>query len=77
MNGTFRQSAFTSLFNPTNSTPPFFQVFDPAFLETIKLLADGCGVNVLGVGGKPLTTGRLLPLVQVYRDSRAGGAPQS
>lgn len=34
-NTLFRDSSFTSLFNPTNSTPPFFQVFDPSFLTSI------------------------------------------
>ncbi|PIL27001.1 hypothetical protein GSI_10140 [Ganoderma sinense ZZ0214-1] len=35
VNGAFRTSAFTELFNPTNATPPFFQVFDPAFLAIL------------------------------------------
>ena len=35
VNSTFRQSAFTSLFNPTNTTPPFFQVFSPDFLDVL------------------------------------------
>jgi hypothetical protein len=36
-NATFRQNAFdnTTLFNPTASTPPFFQVFDEAFLQIL------------------------------------------
>ena len=33
--GDFRQSAFTSFFNPTNATPPFFQVFDSSFLSIL------------------------------------------
>ena len=35
VNGSFRQSAFTELFNPTNTTPPFFQVFDDDFLRIL------------------------------------------
>ncbi|OCH91753.1 D-lactonohydrolase-like protein, partial [Obba rivulosa] len=34
-NGSFRQSAFTQFFNPTNSTPPFFQVFHEDFLSVL------------------------------------------
>lgn len=33
--GDFRQSAFTQFFNPTNTTPPFFQVFDSSFLSIL------------------------------------------
>ncbi|KAI0321394.1 D-lactonohydrolase-like protein [Amylostereum chailletii] len=34
-NGTFRTDAFAELFNPTATEPPFFQVFDPSFLDII------------------------------------------
>jgi gluconolactonase len=34
-NATFRTDSFAELFNPTNTTPPFFQVFDPAFLTIL------------------------------------------
>ncbi|CAL1710465.1 unnamed protein product [Somion occarium] len=34
-NGAFRDSSFTEFFNPTNSTPPFFQVFHPDFLSIL------------------------------------------
>ncbi|KAI0635348.1 D-lactonohydrolase-like protein [Trametes polyzona] len=34
-NGAFRQSSFTEFLNPTNATPPFFQVFDPGFLRVL------------------------------------------
>ena len=34
-NATFRNDSFTELFNPTNTTPPFFQVFDSAFLNVL------------------------------------------
>ncbi|KAI0084603.1 D-lactonohydrolase-like protein [Irpex rosettiformis] len=34
-NATFRSSSFTEFFNPTNTTPPFFQAFDPAFLDIL------------------------------------------
>ncbi|KAF7369082.1 SGL domain-containing protein [Mycena venus] len=34
-NGTFRQSSFDSGFNPTGTEPPFFQIFDLAFLEVL------------------------------------------
>ncbi|KAA1474220.1 D-lactonohydrolase-like protein [Dentipellis sp. KUC8613] len=34
-NGTFRENSITSFFNPTNTSPPFFQVFDPAFLDIL------------------------------------------
>ncbi|PPQ74581.1 hypothetical protein CVT26_007801 [Gymnopilus dilepis] len=34
-NGPFRTSAFTQFFNPTSSKAPFFQIFDPAFLDII------------------------------------------
>jgi gluconolactonase len=32
-NGTFRNNS--DLFKPTNNTPPFFQVFDKAFLDVL------------------------------------------
>ncbi|KAI0764122.1 D-lactonohydrolase-like protein [Irpex lacteus] len=34
-NATFRSNAFSDLFNPTNTSSPFFQVFDPAFLDIL------------------------------------------
>ena len=34
-NATFRDDTSTQLFNPTNSTPPFFQVFDASFLNIL------------------------------------------
>ncbi|KAI0696584.1 calcium-dependent phosphotriesterase [Cytidiella melzeri] len=34
-NGPFRSSSFTEFFNPTNTTPPFFQAFDPGFLDIL------------------------------------------
>ncbi|TFK32984.1 D-lactonohydrolase-like protein [Crucibulum laeve] len=34
-NGTFRQDSNTELFNPTASSPPFFQIFDESFLDII------------------------------------------
>ncbi|VDB92365.1 unnamed protein product [Peniophora sp. CBMAI 1063] len=34
-NATFRTDTTTELFNPTNTTPPFFQVFDEAFLDIL------------------------------------------
>ena len=34
-NATFRTNTLTELFNPTNTTPPFFQVFDEAFLDIL------------------------------------------
>lgn len=34
-NATFREDTFSELFNPTNATPPFFQVFDEAFLDIL------------------------------------------
>lgn len=34
-NGPFRQSSITQFFNPSNATPPFFQVFDPRFLTIL------------------------------------------
>jgi gluconolactonase len=34
-NGTFRESSFDSGFNPTGTEPPFFQIFDLAFLEVL------------------------------------------
>ncbi|TCD59896.1 hypothetical protein EIP91_011211 [Steccherinum ochraceum] len=33
--GPFRQSSITEFFNPSNTTPPFFQVFDPRFLQIL------------------------------------------
>ncbi|PFH47565.1 hypothetical protein AMATHDRAFT_67542 [Amanita thiersii Skay4041] len=33
--GTFRSSSFSEFFNPTQTNPPFFQVFDPAFLTIL------------------------------------------
>jgi len=41
-NDTFRTDA--QLFNPTNTTPPFFQVFDPAFLD---ILGDSPSVRAI------------------------------
>ena len=35
INGSFRESSTTEFFNPTNTTPPFFQVFDPEFLNIL------------------------------------------
>ncbi|KAG6879409.1 hypothetical protein C0992_002891 [Termitomyces sp. T32_za158] len=32
---TFRESSFDTLFNPTSTTPPFFQIFDPSFLAIL------------------------------------------
>lgn len=34
-NGSFRPSAFDSGFNPTGTEPPFFQIFDQAFLKVL------------------------------------------
>ncbi|KAJ7176672.1 D-lactonohydrolase-like protein [Mycena filopes] len=34
-NGTFRSSAFDAGFNPTGTEPPFFQIFDQAFLKVL------------------------------------------
>lgn len=34
-NGTFRESSFDSGFNPTGTEPPFFQIFDQAFLKVL------------------------------------------
>ncbi|KAI0789017.1 D-lactonohydrolase-like protein [Irpex lacteus] len=48
-NATFRSDAFSDLFNPTNTTSPFFQVFDPAFLDilghnpSIRVIASNSG----------------------------------
>ncbi|CDO76202.1 hypothetical protein BN946_scf184819.g2 [Trametes cinnabarina] len=35
IDGPFRESSITQLFNPTNTTPPFFQVFHPDFLKIL------------------------------------------
>lgn len=34
-NGQFRNSSFTEFFNPTSRKPPFFQIFDPDFLDIL------------------------------------------
>ncbi|KAG6864490.1 hypothetical protein C0991_009171 [Blastosporella zonata] len=34
-NATFRESSFDTFFNPTSTTPPFFQIFDRAFLSIL------------------------------------------
>lgn len=34
-NGTFRENAFDSGFNPTGTEPPFFQIFDHRFLKVL------------------------------------------
>lgn len=44
-NGSFRNSSFTELFNPTNSTPPFFQVFHPDFVT--KVLGSSASIRVV------------------------------
>ncbi|KAI0643990.1 D-lactonohydrolase-like protein [Trametes meyenii] len=46
--GAFREDAFADLFNPTNTSPPFFQVFDPAFLRLL-----GPGATVRAVAANP------------------------
>ncbi|KAH9837864.1 D-lactonohydrolase-like protein [Rhodofomes roseus] len=33
--GSFRQNSFTEFFNPTNTSPPFFQIFHPEFLRVL------------------------------------------
>lgn len=33
--GNYRQNSFTEFFNPTNSSPPFFQIFHPEFLRVL------------------------------------------
>ncbi|KAJ3505757.1 hypothetical protein NLJ89_g7250 [Agrocybe chaxingu] len=33
--GLFRTDSFIEFFNPTNTTPPFFQIFDPGFLSIL------------------------------------------
>lgn len=33
--GAFRESSFDEFFNPTNTTPPFFQIFDEGFLSIL------------------------------------------
>ncbi|TBU23473.1 calcium-dependent phosphotriesterase [Dichomitus squalens] len=35
INGSFRESSVTEFFNPTNTTAPFFQVFDSEFLQIL------------------------------------------
>ena len=35
INASFREDAVAEFFNPTNTTPPFFQVFDPEFLKIL------------------------------------------
>lgn len=34
-NADFRNDSFTVLFNPTSTTPPFFQIFDQRFLAIL------------------------------------------
>jgi gluconolactonase len=34
-NATFREDASTTTFNPTSTPPPFFQIFDKAFLAVL------------------------------------------
>jgi gluconolactonase len=41
-NATFRNDS--TLFNPTNTTPPFFQVFDPGFMA---ILGSNASVRVI------------------------------
>ncbi|KAH9896458.1 D-lactonohydrolase-like protein [Cubamyces lactineus] len=47
-NGPFRESSFTQLFNPTNTTPPFFQVFHADFLKIL-----GPGATIRAVAANP------------------------
>lgn len=47
-NGSFRQSAFTQLFNPTNTSPPFFQAFDPSFLDVL-----GANPSIRAIHSRP------------------------
>ncbi|GJE91996.1 D-lactonohydrolase-like protein [Phanerochaete sordida] len=44
-NGPFRNSSFTELFNPTNTSPPFFQVFHPDFVT--KVLGSSASIRVV------------------------------
>lgn len=44
-NGPFRQSAITQFFNPTNTKPPFFQVFHPDFVT--KVLGTSASIRVI------------------------------
>lgn len=34
-NGSFRTSSFDQFFNPTSTSPPFFQIFDESFLDIL------------------------------------------
>jgi gluconolactonase len=43
-NGSFRQSSFDSGFNPTGTTPPFFQIFDEGFLD---ILGKNASISVI------------------------------
>ncbi|PPQ79292.1 hypothetical protein CVT25_002588 [Psilocybe cyanescens] len=43
-NGPFRNSSFSQLFNPTSTAPPFFQIFDPAFLD---ILGPNASFNII------------------------------
>ena len=47
-NATFRDDTFTELFNPTNTTPPFFQVFDQSFLDIL-----GSNATVRAIAADP------------------------
>lgn len=44
-NGSFRESATASTLNPTNTSPPFFQVFHPDFVT--KILGQSASIRVV------------------------------
>ena len=46
--GAFRTDAFDVHFNPTNTSPPFFQVFHPDFLKIL-----GPGATIRAVAANP------------------------
>lgn len=48
-NGSFRNSSFKQVFNPTSSSPPFFQVFDPAFLSIL-----GPNASIRAIASNPV-----------------------
>ena len=76
VNGSFREDAIAQFFNPTNTTPPFFQVFDPEFLNIL-----GPNAKIRSVAVNPaLAFAHEAPVWvpetdEVFFSSRAGNVP--
>ncbi|PCH42930.1 D-lactonohydrolase-like protein [Wolfiporia cocos MD-104 SS10] len=73
----FRTDAFTYFFNPTNTTPPFFQIFHPSFLQVL-----GPNPSVRAIASRPGTVFAheapiwVPELDEVFFSSECSGPPE-